>query len=73
MDCWRMERGMETHVETLEDAIEFSAAPWFSLTEEFGAQSVGPEGHVTENQTVNEIVGGVAELLEGSDKGWLIE
>ncbi|KAL8935261.1 MAG: hypothetical protein Q9211_004786 [Gyalolechia sp. 1 TL-2023] len=55
-----MARGIETYVEAFEDAIEFTAAPWFALAEEPRAQSVGPKRHVAEKHTIDEVVGGVA-------------
>lgn len=67
--CW----DQETHVEAFDDSIKFHFAPWFALTEEFGAQSLSPEWQVTEDDSVNEVVGCVAELFQGGDEGCLGE
>lgn len=64
------QRVLRTHVEAFEDAVEFFTAPWFTLAEELRAQGIGPEGKMAEYQTVDEVVGGVAELFEGGHKSY---
>lgn len=52
------------YVKTLENTIEFCTPPCLALTLEFGAESLCPKGHVSEEQAVDEVVGGVIEPFE---------
>ncbi len=59
------------HVEAFENAVKLSPAPWFALIEEFGAQGVAPEGQMSKDDAVYEVVRGIAELVESSDESYV--
>ena len=66
--CW----DKTTHVEAFDNPVEFDFAPWFALTEEFGAQSLSPQGQVAEDDSVNEVVRCVTKFFQCGNEGCLV-
>ncbi|KAL8882640.1 MAG: hypothetical protein Q9192_007546, partial [Flavoplaca navasiana] len=60
-----------TDVEAFNNPVEFRFAPSFTFTEEFGTQSFSPQGQMAEDDSINEVVWGIAELFQGGDEGCL--
>ncbi|KAL8858191.1 MAG: hypothetical protein Q9198_010692, partial [Flavoplaca austrocitrina] len=61
-----------THVEAFDNPVEFRFAPRYALAEEFGTQSFSPQGQMAKDDSINEVVWGVAELFQGGDESCLV-